>query len=83
MSAEDVLEFLNAGASAVEIGAANFHDPWICKKIIDELPSVLEKYRYNSVQEAVGRSFLNRHEQNNHSFRFLKPSGSHGFPQTV
>ncbi|MEY8379839.1 dihydroorotate dehydrogenase [Ileibacterium valens] len=57
MSAEDVLEFLNAGASAVEIGAANFHDPWICKKIIDELPSVLEKYRYNSVQEAVGRSF--------------------------
>lgn len=32
MSAEDVLEFLNAGASAVEIGAANFHDPWICKK---------------------------------------------------
>lgn len=56
-SAEDVLEFLLAGASAVEIGAANFRDPWICKKIIEELPSVLEKYRYNSVKDAIGRSF--------------------------
>lgn len=56
-SAEDVLEFLLAGASAVEIGAANFKDPFICKKIIEELPAVLEKYRYNSVRDAVGRSF--------------------------
>lgn len=56
-SAEDVLEFLYAGASAVEVGAANFHDPYICKKIIEDLPDVLEKYGNTSVKEAVGRSF--------------------------
>lgn len=56
MSAEDVLEFLYAGASAVEIGAANFHDPYICKKIIEDLPNVLEKYGNTSVKDASGRS---------------------------
>lgn len=56
-SAEDVLEFLYAGASAVEVGAANFHDPYICKKIIEDLPGVLEKYVNTSVKDAVGRSF--------------------------
>lgn len=55
--AEDVLEFLNAGASAVEVGAQNFVDPYVCPKIIEDLPKVLEKYGYNSVKEAVGRSF--------------------------
>ena len=56
-SAEDVLEFLNAGASAVEVGAQNFVDPYVCPKIIEDLPKVLKKYGYNSVSEAVGRSF--------------------------
>lgn len=56
-SAEDVLEFLYAGASAVEVGAANFVDPYICPKIIDRLGSVLEKYGNASVKEATGRSF--------------------------
>lgn len=56
-SAEDVLEFLYAGASAVEVGAANFVDPYICPKIIDNLGSVLEKYGNASVKEATGRSF--------------------------
>ncbi len=56
-SAEDVLEFLNAGASAVEVGAANFRDPLICPKIIADLPKVLEKYGYKSLNEAIGRSF--------------------------
>lgn len=55
--AEDVLEFLNAGASAVEVGAQNFVDPYVCPKIIEELPKVLEKYGYSSVQEAVGKAF--------------------------
>lgn len=55
-SAEDVLEFLYAGASAVEIGAANLKDPWICPKIIEALPGVLEKYRLSSVQEAIGKA---------------------------
>lgn len=56
-SAEDVLEFLNAGASAVEIGSANFHDPYIMPKIIADLPAVLEKYRYTNLQDAVGKAF--------------------------
>ena len=55
--AEDVLEFLNAGASAVEVGAQNFVDPYVCPKIIEDLPKVLEKYGYSSLEEAVGRSF--------------------------
>ena len=55
--AEDVLEFLNAGASAVEVGAQNFVDPYVCPKIIEDLPAVLQRYGYTSLQEAVGRSF--------------------------
>ncbi len=55
-SSEDVLEYLFAGASAVEVGAANFKDPFICKKIIEELPETLNKYRLSSIEEAIGRS---------------------------
>ncbi|MBR2811051.1 MAG: dihydroorotate dehydrogenase [Solobacterium sp.] len=55
-NAEDVLEFLYAGASAVEVGAYNFKDPYICPKIIADLPDVLQKYGMHSVKEAVGRS---------------------------
>ena len=55
-SAEDVLEFLYAGASAVEVGAQNFVDPYCCVKIIEDLPEVMKKYGISSVSEAVGRS---------------------------
>lgn len=55
--AKDVLEFLNVGASAVEVGAQNFVDPMVCVKIIEELPKVLEEYGYSSIHEAIGRSF--------------------------
>lgn len=54
MNAYDVLEFLYAGASAVEVGTANLIDPYACKKIIDDLPSVLEEYGFSSVEEAIG-----------------------------
>lgn len=54
--AEDVLEFLYAGASVVEVGMQNFVDPFCCVKIIEELPKVLEKYGCNSLEDAVGRS---------------------------
>jgi len=54
MNAEDVLEFLYAGASAVAVGTANFVDPYVCPDIIAELPTVLKKYGFNSVEEAVG-----------------------------
>lgn len=53
-SAEDVLEFLLAGASAVAVGTANFQNPLICSEIIDDLPRVLRAYGFNSVKEAVG-----------------------------
>ena len=53
-SAEDVLEMLLAGASAVQVGAANLRDPWACEKIIRALPGVLEKYGYASVAEVRG-----------------------------
>lgn len=55
-STDDVIEFLNAGASAVEVGAQNFVDPYICKKLIEELPGALAHYGYHSLQEAIGRS---------------------------
>ncbi|MGM9941582.1 MAG: dihydroorotate dehydrogenase [Bulleidia sp.] len=52
-TAEDVVEYLYAGASAVEVGAANLKDPYVCLSIIDELPSVLEKYGNRSVKDAI------------------------------
>ncbi|EMI13466.1 dihydroorotate dehydrogenase [Bacillus stratosphericus LAMA 585] len=59
-SAEDVLEFLLAGASAVAVGTANFVNPFICPEIIAELPNVLAAYGYSSVEECIGRSW--KHE---------------------
>lgn len=54
-NAEDVLEFLFAGASAVAVGTANFHNPFVCPEIIEALPEVLEKYGFHSVQDAIGK----------------------------
>ena len=54
-NATDVVEYLYAGASAVEVGAANFVDPYVCPTIIEQLPSVLEKYGNASVTEAIGK----------------------------
>lgn len=45
-SAEDVLEMMYAGAAAVEVGAANLIDPYACKKIIEELPEVMDRYKF-------------------------------------
>ena len=53
-SAEDVLEFMYAGASAVEVGAANLIDPFACKKIIEDLPRVMEKYGINDLNNIIG-----------------------------
>lgn len=57
-SAEDVLEFILAGANAVAIGTANFNNPLICPEIINELPNVLNKYGFNSINEAVGKGII-------------------------
>ncbi|ARI77545.1 dihydroorotate dehydrogenase [Halobacillus mangrovi] len=53
-TAEDVIEFLLAGASAVAIGSANFKNPIICKEIIDELPVTLKKFGFQSLKGAIG-----------------------------
>ena len=53
-SAEDVIEMMLAGATAVEVGAANLVEPFVCKKIIEDLPSVMEKYRINNLHEIIG-----------------------------
>ena len=53
-SAEDVIEMMMAGATAVEVGAQNLVDPYACKKIIEDLPSVMAKYKINSLKEIIG-----------------------------
>ena len=53
-SAEDVIEMILAGATAVQIGAANLIDPYICPQIIEDLPKVMEKYHINSLTEIIG-----------------------------
>ncbi len=52
--AEEVIEMLLAGATAVEIGAANLINPFACKEIIEDLPRVMEKYNIKSVSEIIG-----------------------------
>lgn len=53
-SAKDVIEMMLAGATGVEIGAANLVDPYICKRITEELPLVMEKYGIKSLNEIIG-----------------------------
>ena len=53
-SAEDVIEMMLAGATAVEVGAANLVEPFVCRNIIEELPSVMDKYRIHSLKEIIG-----------------------------
>ena len=53
-TAEDVIEMMLAGATAVEVGAANLVDPFACKKIVEDLPRVMEKYRISSLSEIIG-----------------------------
>ncbi|WP_108669759.1 dihydroorotate dehydrogenase [Peribacillus acanthi] len=61
-TAEDVIEFFYAGASAVAVGTANFVDPYICPKIIDELPALVNELGYDHISECIGRSW-GKHEQ--------------------
>ncbi|MGN1061844.1 MAG: nitronate monooxygenase, partial [Candidatus Scatosoma sp.] len=53
-SAEDVLEMMLAGASAVGVGTANLINPYACKEIIENLPRVMEKYGINDLQKITG-----------------------------
>jgi dihydroorotate dehydrogenase (NAD+) catalytic subunit len=53
-TAEDVIELMLAGATAVEVGAANLVNPFAARDIILDLPRVMEKYRINSLEEIIG-----------------------------
>ena len=53
-SADDVIEMMLAGATAVEIGAANLVDPFVCQRIIRELPDVMNKYRIDNLSDIIG-----------------------------
>ncbi len=53
-TARDVLEMLMAGARAVEVGAANLRDPYACKRIIEELPTVMDEYGIRTLEELTG-----------------------------
>ena len=53
-TAEDVIEMMLAGASAVEVGAQNLVDPMACPKIIADLPRVMEKYGIKNLKDIIG-----------------------------
>lgn len=53
-NAEDVVELMLAGATAVEVGAANLVEPFACKNIIEDLPRVMEKYKINNLNDIIG-----------------------------
>ena len=54
MDWKDAVEFLLAGATAIQVGTANFIDPTVCEKVIDGINDYLERYHYNSVNEIIG-----------------------------
>ena len=53
-SAEDVIEMLLAGATAVQVGAANLKNPFVCKEIIEKLPAVMDRYGIENIQDIIG-----------------------------
>ena len=53
-TAEDVIEMMLAGASAVEVGAANLVEPFACKNIIEDLPRVMQKYGIDNLKNITG-----------------------------
>lgn len=55
-TAEDVIEMMMAGATAVQVGAENLVNPYACKDIIDHLPEVMRKYKINDLKEIIGEA---------------------------
>ncbi|MBR2336928.1 MAG: dihydroorotate dehydrogenase [Clostridia bacterium] len=53
-TAEDVIEMMLAGATAVEVGAANLVNPYACKQIIEDLPGVMAKYKIEKLSDVIG-----------------------------
>ena len=52
--AEDVIEMMLAGATAVEVGAANLVNPYACRDIVEALPAAMEKYGIQDLNEIIG-----------------------------
>lgn len=55
-SAQDVIEMMSAGATAVEVGAENLVNPYACKEIIEALPAVMDQYKIKNLKDIIGRS---------------------------
>ena len=55
-TAEDVIEMMLAGATAVQVGAANLVNPYVCRNIVNQLPEVMKKYRIDSLVDIIGGS---------------------------
>ena len=55
-SAEDVIEMMMAGATAVQVGAENLVNPYACNDIINDLPRVMEKYKIKDLKEIIGEA---------------------------
>ena len=53
-SAEDVIEMMLAGATAVEVGAENLRNPWACRDIIEALPAAMDKYGITDLTSVIG-----------------------------
>ena len=53
-TAEDVVEMMMAGASAVQIGAANLRNPFVCKEIIEQLPATMERLGIERLSDIIG-----------------------------
>lgn len=55
-TAEDVIEMMSAGATAVQVGAENCRNPYACKQIIEDLPKVMDQYGIKTLKEIIGRA---------------------------
>lgn len=55
-TAYEVVEMMYAGASLVQIGAANLVDPYVCKKIIEDLPKVMQEFNIEKLEDIIGRT---------------------------
>ena len=53
-SAENVIEMMLAGATAVQVGTANLINPFACKEIIEKLPDVMKKYKIEKLKDIIG-----------------------------
>ena len=55
MNATDAIEFFLAGATAIEIGTANFIDPSVTMKVVDGIEEYLKKHNYESIKQIIGK----------------------------